>query len=69
MDALQFDPGLVGCAVEAVVLDALADEGDDTLGAVLVFVGQVDFVTEDDEPFAQLDGSFSKGIKIVFRLI
>ncbi len=56
LDALEAHPGLVGRAVEAVVLDALADEGDDALRAVLVLVGKVYLVAEDHQPFALNEG-------------
>jgi hypothetical protein len=38
------------------VLDALADEGDDALRAVLVLVGKVYLVAEDHQPFALNEG-------------
>ena len=57
LDALEAHPRVVGGAVEAAVLQALAQEGEDALRAVLVLVGQVDLVAEDDEPLAQLGGS------------
>ena len=37
------------------LFDHLAEERDDALRAVLVEVGQVDLVAEEDEPLAELD--------------
>lgn len=34
----------------------LSEEGDDPLGTILVHVGQVDLITEEHEPLAQLHG-------------
>jgi len=48
LDALQGHPRLVRRAVEAAVLHQLPEERDHALGAVLVHVGEVDFVAEQD---------------------
>ena len=40
-----------------VISSHLSEEGDDPLGAILVHVGQIDLVTEEHQPLAQLDGS------------
>ena len=39
-----------------ISLSHLSKEGDDPLRAVLVNVGQIDLVTEEHQPLAQLDG-------------
>ena len=54
LDPLESDPLLVGSAVKPAVLEHLAQEGNDALRAVLVHVGQVDLVAEENEPFVDL---------------
>lgn len=54
LDPLQTNPGLVAGAVEPAVLHQLAQERDDSLRAVLVHVRQVDLVTKQHKPLAQL---------------
>jgi hypothetical protein len=35
----------------------LSDEGDDSLCAVFIHIGQVDFITEQDQPLSKLNRS------------
>lgn len=41
----------------------LSDEGDDSLRAVFVHVGQIDLVTEQHQPLAQLDGGEDHAVR------
>jgi hypothetical protein len=57
LDPFQPDELLVGRAPEAMVLGHLPEEGDHDLGTVLVLVWQVDLVTKDHQPLAELTGT------------
>ena len=56
LNPLESNPLLIRGAVEPAVLEHLAQERDDALRAVLVHVGQVDLVAEEDEPLVDLQG-------------
>lgn len=46
---------LTTSSVEALMFEQLPQEGDDTLRAVLIHIRQVDFITEQYQPFAKLE--------------
>ena len=55
LDPLESDPRHVARPPESSALDELTNEGDDSLGSVLVDRGKVDLVAEEDEPPTDLD--------------
>lgn len=67
LDSLQGNPSLVGGAVEASLFDQLAQEGYHALGAVLVHVGQVDFVAEQHQPSSKLQRNNHKFVSFQFE--
>ena len=52
LDSFEMNPRVVRCTIEAAVFDALPKKRDHSLCAVLVFIGQIDLIAEDDDPFA-----------------
>lgn len=53
-DALERHPLLVRRAVETILLSHLSQESDDWNGSILIGLGQVDLITEHNQPFACL---------------
>lgn len=54
LNSFQRDPCLIARPVEAPVFHQLSQEGNHTLRPVVIHVGQIDFVAEQDQPLAQL---------------
>jgi hypothetical protein len=54
LNALQLDPGLVTSTPVTSAFDKLTQEGDDSLSAVFVLSGEVDFVAGDNQPPSDL---------------
>jgi hypothetical protein len=50
LNALQLDPGLVTSTPVTSAFNKLTQEEDDSLSAVFVLSGEVDFVAEDNQP-------------------
>ncbi|GKT85477.1 hypothetical protein Ct61P_03327 [Colletotrichum tofieldiae] len=54
LDTVEGNPRLVGGSPESIVLDKLTQEGDGSLCSVFIGGRQVDLITEDDQPSANL---------------
>jgi hypothetical protein len=54
LNALQLDPGLVTSTPVTSTFDKLTQEEDDSLSAVFVLTGEVDFIAEDNQPPSDL---------------
>ena len=56
LNSLERHPLFVRDSPEAMLLGELSQESNDDLRAVLILVGQVDFIAENDEPLVGLSG-------------
>lgn len=54
LDAFQTDPLPISSPPKAVLFGELTQESNDSHGAVLIRIGQVDLVAEDYQPFTGL---------------
>lgn len=54
LDSFQFDPLLVLRSPEAILLSDLSQESNDSLCTILVSVGKINFITENNQPFVRL---------------
>jgi flagellin-specific chaperone FliS len=54
LNVLQLDPGHVTSTPVTSAFDKLTQEGDDSLSAIFVLSGEVDFVAEDNQPPSDL---------------
>ena len=54
LNSLQGDPSLIRGSVEPTMLHKLPQEWDHPLCSILIHVRQIDFITEQNQPFAQL---------------